>query len=239
MAALPCEASLFAHLPQARHEQVLGILAGVAAMQPRLSYARHILFAPQAPATETQDHQTLHKKPNKNPAAQRPLIYTRVTTDLEDADFGRSMPLDGDRWVARLQQTPDPEFTDPIVRRVDTCAADFSALLDATRFRRAAEYVTETQRFIVNDVVLSLQRALVYAPIGEVIPELKSCRLLDASGAFVVEATVRIADRASPPLVQAAVEQLNALRNELRGVIAFKAPERLSMDSRVRTARAH
>lgn len=238
MAALPCEASLFAHLPQARHEQVLGILAGVAAMQPRLSYARHILFAPLAPATETQDHQTLHKKPNKNTAAQRPLIYTRVTTELEDADFDRSMPLDGDRWVARLQQTPDPEFTDPIVRRVDTSAADFGALLDKTRFRRAAEYVTETQRFVVNDVVLGLQRVLVYTP-GEVVPELKSCKLLDASGAFVVEATVRIADRASPPLVLAAVEQLNALRNELRGVIAFKAPERLSMDSRVRTARAH
>lgn len=238
MAALPCEASLFAHLPQARHEQVLGILAGVAAMQPRLSYARHILFAPLAPATETQDHQTLHKKPNKNTAAQRPLIYTRVTAELEEADFGRSMPLDGDRWVARLQQTPDPEFTDPIVRRVDTSAADFSALLDETRFRRAAEYVTETQRFVVNDVVLSLQRVLVYTPV-EVVPELKSCKLLDASGAFVVEATVRIEDRASPPLVLAAVEQLNALRNELRGVIAFKAPERLSMDSRVKTARAH
>lgn len=93
-----------------------------------------------------------------------------------------------------------------------------------------------------NDVILRLRRVLCFAPSTGAsglergsLPALSDLVLLDTSGGWVLEATVRVEDRSKPALVRAGSEQLLALRSELRGAIELRVPERLSMDTRVKT----
>lgn len=86
------ELLLYGEVPQARHEQLLKILAGVAAMQPQRVIERHIVYKP---AREPLDPggslnrggaQTVVLKQVKA-VAQKELFYTRLIQTLADEDF--------------------------------------------------------------------------------------------------------------------------------------------------------
>lgn len=66
------------------------------------------------------------------------------------------------------------------------------------------------------------------------LPALDSLSPLDVSGAFVLEACVRIDDRTKPNLVSTASDELGAFRDLMKGSVDMKVPERLSLDTRVR-----
>lgn len=66
------------------------------------------------------------------------------------------------------------------------------------------------------------------------LPTLESLNPLDVSGAFVLEACVRIDDRTKPNLVSTASDELAAFRDLMKGSVDMKVPERLSLDTRVR-----
>jgi len=66
------------------------------------------------------------------------------------------------------------------------------------------------------------------------LPALESLKPLDTSGAFVLEACVRIDDRTKPNLVSTASDELNAFKDMMKGSVEMKVPERLSLDTRVR-----
>ncbi|KAF2220126.1 mediator complex, subunit Med18 [Elsinoe ampelina] len=147
------------------------------------------------------------------------------------------------RWMARTQEIPEPETKNVVLRRVTEeriTGEDVKGYMEGGKYRFVNEYFTEGHRFVYRDVVLHLHRVLVTktSSPGEGMsmtqPALEDLGLLDASGAFVLEATVRVEDRSKPALVQGAMEQLLALRNELKGAIELRVPERLSMDTRVR-----
>jgi mediator of RNA polymerase II transcription subunit 18 len=71
------------------------------------------------------------------------------------------------------------------------------------------------------------------APL-DTLPTLESFNPLDTSGAFLLEACVRIEDRTKPNLVSAASDELNKFRDLMKGSVEMKMPERLSLDTRVR-----
>ena len=62
-----------------------------------------------------------------------------------------------------------------------------------------------------------------------------SLQLLDPSGTFLVEAMARIEDRTKPALLASAVQELNSFRQLVKGAIDLRVPERLSLDTRVKT----
>lgn len=66
------------------------------------------------------------------------------------------------------------------------------------------------------------------------LPSLDSLKPLDASGAFVLEARIRIEDRTKPSLVSAATDELGSFRDLMKGSVDMKAPDRLALDTRVR-----
>ena len=66
------------------------------------------------------------------------------------------------------------------------------------------------------------------------LPPLDFLSPLDVSGAFVLEACVRIDDRTKPNLVSTASDELSAFRDLMKGSVDMKVPERLSLDTRVR-----
>jgi mediator of RNA polymerase II transcription subunit 18 len=59
-------------------------------------------------------------------------------------------------------------------------------------------------------------------------------RLLDASGAHIVEATVRVADPSNARLTGIAVEELAAFKAEMAGAVDFYMPDRFALDTRVK-----
>jgi mediator of RNA polymerase II transcription subunit 18 len=61
-----------------------------------------------------------------------------------------------------------------------------------------------------------------------------SWRLLDASGAHIVEATVRVADPSNARLTGVAVEELAAFKAEMAGAVDFYMPDRFALDTRVK-----
>jgi mediator of RNA polymerase II transcription subunit 18 len=101
------------------------------------------------------------------------------------------------------------------------------------------EFFVEGHRFVHKNMVLTLFRLLrtgdmpQQAPLTT-LPSLDSLKPLDVSGAFVLEACVRIDDRTKPNLVSTASDELGAFRDLMKGSVDMKVPERLSLDTRVR-----
>jgi mediator of RNA polymerase II transcription subunit 18 len=61
-----------------------------------------------------------------------------------------------------------------------------------------------------------------------------SWRLLDPSGAYVIEAAVRVADPSNARLTGIAVEELAAFKVEMAGAVDFYMPDRFALDTRVK-----
>lgn len=250
------EVSLFGHVPLARHEQLLNILAGLAGMHPVDVLERRMLFEPLA---GSQPVKPPKKNPTEKPVQNQVASNVQLIEALLPQDFGskrsgfsstdHESPPDqseqaGNRsWTLRIQDIPEPEAKSVTLRKVvevDVAPEDVNQYLDATKYRFIGEYIVEGQRVICKDVVLSLHRVLK-VPIADAkpgpvttLPPLEDLVLLDVSGAFVLEATVRIEDRTKPTLVQTANDELNWLKTKMKGVVELRAPERLALDSRVR-----
>ncbi|GAB7344833.1 hypothetical protein MBLNU457_3286t1 [Dothideomycetes sp. NU457] len=232
------EISLFGQISLGRHEQVLNILAGLAAMQPRPFYEKHTLYMPQ----KTTQADTQVQKVNKKPQNVQPT-YTHLIETFSSADYGKTLSsLQGQK--VRYVETPEPETKAFILRRVDESDAtpeELQKYADPTKFSKVAEYFIEGQRLTCRDIAISLYRHLLPDTGNNGTTEgqsdvfkLDEMKLLDPSGAFIVEATVRIDDRTKPALVQTATEELNWFRSEMKGSIEMRVPERLSLDTRVR-----
>lgn len=105
--------------------------------------------------------------------------------------------------------------------------------------RFVTELVSEGHRLIHKNVILTLFRLVrvsdeaVTAP-AEKLPLVESLKPLDPSGAFVLEARIRIDDRTKPTLVSQATDDLNKFKNLMRGSVDMRAPDRLALDTRVR-----
>lgn len=231
------EISLFGQISLGRHEQVLNILAGLAAMQPRPFYEKHTLYMPKKTAQPDAQVQKVNKKPqNVQPT------YTHVIETFSSADYGKTLSPRGRK--VRYVETPEPETKAFILRRVDesdVTANDLQKYADPNKFSRVADYYIEGQRLTCRDIDISLYRHILAgtADNGTTADErdglkLDDMKLLDPSGAFIVEATVRIDDRTKPALVLTATEELTWFRSEMKGSIEMRAPERLSLDTRVR-----
>jgi len=106
-------------------------------------------------------------------------------------------------------------------------------------YRFVNEFFIEGHRFVHKNMVLTFFRLLRAGDTPQqtpltTLPPLDSLSPLDISGAFVLEACVRIDDRTKPNLVSTASEELSAFRDLMKGSVDMKVPERLSLDTRVR-----
>lgn len=121
------ELLLYGQVPAPRHEQVLKILAGVAAMQPRRVLERHIIYKPQRAPEEPGSHlrrggsQNVTNRQTKQQGA-KDLFYNQLVQKLSEEDFGQGdgyhqpsgKPLSADtepgaepKWSLEFQDIPD------------------------------------------------------------------------------------------------------------------------------------
>lgn len=140
------ELLLFGQVPRERHEQVLSVLTGVAAMPPRRVLERHVTYRPTADRyqqAQTGGSQGLQDKRQQALLAQlnKDLYYTQLVQTLTEQDFrgakedaqssgdtnvGRSGPDDGEvsrvqgSWVMQFNDLPEPGDKRPVTLRYTT-----------------------------------------------------------------------------------------------------------------------
>ncbi|KAH0141667.1 hypothetical protein KCU86_g23856, partial [Aureobasidium melanogenum] len=83
------ELLLYGQVPLERHDQVLKILAGVAAMQPQTLFERHLIYRPMRSA---QDNKPNKKFPNK-PVKPQTLTFQHLVRQLDQSEFGTDSPV--------------------------------------------------------------------------------------------------------------------------------------------------
>lgn len=101
--------------------------------------------------------------------------------------------------------------------------------------------MVEGHRFVLNNTVIFLHRILrwqkpinppsINTPVS--VGSSDNLKPLDPSGAYLVEAKIRLAD-SNPALIKTGEDQLMGLRSRLTGVVEMKVPERLALDTRVK-----
>ncbi|KAK6008096.1 hypothetical protein QM012_004910 [Aureobasidium pullulans] len=244
------ELLLYGQVPLERHDQVLKILAGVAAMQPQTLFERHLIYKPMR---SNQDNKPNKKFPNK-PIKPQTLTFQHLVRQLDQSEFGTDSPvlLDSQNienasqpayaWRVMTQETPEPETKTVVLRQATDIAIDKDQLrtfLDPANHGFVSEFFIEGHRFVHKNTVLTLFRLLRASDVPQespltALPTLDSLKPLDTSGAFVLEACVRIDDRTKPNLVSTASDELAAFRDLMKGSVDMKVPERLSLDTRVR-----
>jgi mediator of RNA polymerase II transcription subunit 18, fungi type len=119
------ELLLYGQVPRTRHEQVLKVLAGVAAMQPRRILKRHIVYKPQREPDEPGSHlrrggtQAVQQAAkHSKQTGQKDLYFTQLVRPLSEEDFGpgngtqeadgRSLVAkDGARWSMEFNDVPE------------------------------------------------------------------------------------------------------------------------------------
>ncbi|KAH6639530.1 mediator complex, subunit Med18 [Boeremia exigua] len=178
------ELLLYGQVSAARHDQVLKILAGVAAMQPRRILQRRILYRPEREPEEPGSHlrrggtQAVAVKQKQQATTPTQLYYTQLVQKLSDEDFGKgdseasdTLSADVDfeggeepKWSTLFEDIPDTGDRGVSIRftnSTDLIGGDphtFMATSGPNCF--VTEYYIEGHRFVHRNVVIFLHRVL-------------------------------------------------------------------------------
>lgn len=260
------ELNLYGQVIFERYEQVLNILAGVAAMQPQRLFERHIIYKPLREPEEPGANlgrrggtQTVAQK-QKQQAAPVVLYYTKLIQKLAEDDFGteESTSQDGAKslsaeiedgeeavWSQVFSDVPDTGDRGVSIRftnRTDLLSGDPHAhMLASGPNKFVTEFYKDGWRFVHGNVVIYLHRILHEPGIRNVqtapkvkLPSFASLQLLDPSGVFTLDATVRIEDFKDAAVLEAGVNELKRFQTQMKGCVNLDLPDRLALDTRVK-----
>lgn len=99
----------------------------------------------------------------------------------------------------------------------------------------------EGHQLIHNNVILLLHRILRFP--NEATRGLASqttdrsynmLKPLDDSGGYILQASIRLQDRGKPEVLTAGISELENFKARMKGVVEMKAPDRLSLDTRMK-----
>lgn len=114
-----------------------------------------------------------------------------------------------------------------------------SATTNAHSF--VSEFYQEGHRFVYGNIILLLQRVLQEPGVRaldkspkEKLTSFDALKPLDPSGGFLLQASIRVGDMNSPPLLDAAVAELEKFKGLMKGCVEMVAPDRLVFDTRVK-----
>lgn len=99
----------------------------------------------------------------------------------------------------------------------------------------------EGHYYVHGNVIISLHRvlqepgvrSLETAPKVE-LPAFSALKPLDPSGAYVLEAKVRVQDFGNTIVLEAAIRELKAFQTQMEGCVELVLPDRLGLDTRVK-----
>ena len=225
------EYTLFSQIPATRHDQVLNILAGVTGAQPFNYNEQHCIYAQQ------HDVKPATIKKQKQQQSSQGRSYERLIRPLESEPGSH----DDLPWVLRSEQTPEPGSPAVISRGVTESNlrdSDAVAFGDPSKYRLTAQYIASGHRFIQNNTIIRIYRILPYtsetSPLLRAPPVVAELTPLDPSGAYIVEACIRVEDRSNARLNDQATKELLEFKKTLDGAIDLHVPDRLALDTRVK-----
>jgi mediator of RNA polymerase II transcription subunit 18 len=120
---------------------------------------------------------------------------------------------------------------------------DLARLNNSDLYKYAYQYVLRGHRFIHGNIIVRLYRFYyspkkasgLEKPIDDAPPStMDDLSPIDLSGAWIVDATVRVEDSANAELTEQAKRELERFRGAMNGAVDFRAPDRLALDTRVR-----
>lgn len=104
-----------------------------------------------------------------------------------------------------------------------------------------SEYYVEGHRFVHENVVILLHRVLHEPGVRsletapkEDLPAFEALQSLDPSGAYILEAKIRVQDLNNLTVLEAGVSELKRFQTQMKGCVELAVPDRLSLDTRVK-----
>ena len=104
----------------------------------------------------------------------------------------------------------------------------------------------EGNRFVLNNVVVFLHRVLHEPGVRSLEttpkvdpPAFAALKPFDPSGAYILEAKVRVQDLNNQAVVEEGVNELKAFQKQMKGCVELDIPDRLSLDTRVKYRPPH
>lgn len=108
------------------------------------------------------------------------------------------------------------------------------------------EYYVEGHRYVHGNVIIFLHRVLHEPGVRNVeeapkinLPSFASLELLDPSGAYMLEAKVRIQDFNNASVLESGVSELKKFQTQMKGCVELLLPDRLGLDTRVKYRPPH
>ncbi|PVH94623.1 hypothetical protein DM02DRAFT_183646 [Periconia macrospinosa] len=254
------ELLLYGQVPLARHEQVLKILAGVAAMQPRRVRERRIIYKPTKQPEEPGAHlsrrggtQNVAGKPVKQ-IGTKDLFYQHLVQKLSDNDFGHDngRPLSAEvkpgqepKWSLEFYDLLDTGDRGVSIRQTSSISLlsgnPHAWMVAAGPHQFVSEYYIEGHRFVHGNVVIFLHRILHEPGVRSLEtapkthpPPFAALQPLDPSGAYILEAKVRVHDFNQTTVLDNAVREIAAFQDQMKGCVELALPDRLALDPRVK-----
>lgn len=246
---------LFSQIPRARYEQVTNILTGVSGAGPVEYSEQHLIYHP----LKTPEIKTSKKNPKLTPAPtqQRPSIQHIIrdlrTLNTEGRSNGQGETaaegiIDSSTWTLRTAEIPEPGIPSVISRAASEIKIqpdDIQRLQDPSAIKYAGTHVISGDRFVHNNVIVCVYRAYMAPavpasedsaldPLSSAPPDSETLRPVDISGAYVVEACVRVEDNGDSKLLEKAREELLGFKRMMEGAIDLRVPDRLALDTRMK-----
>ncbi|KAF2002644.1 hypothetical protein P154DRAFT_488080 [Amniculicola lignicola CBS 123094] len=258
------ELLLYGQVPRARHELVLKILAGVAAMQPRRILERHIVYKPQREPEEPGSNlrrggtQAVAGDKKNRQVAPKELCYTQLVQQLMEKDFGSNndqqqgnvdaltakTDASGPQWAWVFHDIPDAGDRGVLVRLASSSEVAEGKPHDyvvAAGNKFVSEYYVEGHRFVLGSVILFLHRVLQEPGVRVIettpksaLPAFAALEPLDPSGQYLLEAKIRVSDLNTPAVVEGGIEELKKFKQSMVGCVELFVPDRLQLDTRVK-----
>ncbi|KAF2204781.1 hypothetical protein GQ43DRAFT_477964 [Delitschia confertaspora ATCC 74209] len=252
------ELLLFGQVPRTRHEQLLKILAGVAAMQPQRVLERHVIYKPirepEEPGSNLKRgaNQSVAQQKQTKQTTSKDLYFTRVVQTLNENDFGREVEKPtsstGDssdpKWAFHFQDVPDTGDRGVLMRltfRTDIVGGDACEYMTSLGNNFVSEYYQEGHRFVHGNIVILLHRILqvpgarvVETAPTQSLPDFRTLEPLDPSGGYILQATIRVQDLNNPSILDGGVDELKRFKQSMRGCVELDVPDRLLFDTRVK-----
>lgn len=116
---------------------------------------------------------------------------------------------------------------------------DLSRLRDPAWYMYKSQYATLGHRFVYGNIIIRITR--LFSPqtpsddaLQAPLRSTEGLALVDPSGSFMVEATIRVADPSNSKIADQAKQELLAFQTYMDGVLDLYAPDRLALDTRVK-----
>lgn len=106
--------------------------------------------------------------------------------------------------------------------------------------RYLSEYTLYGTRFTQNNIDLRIQHALVDQSIQElssppaVSNPVETMQAIDDSGGYILQASIRVLDDSKPEVMSTAYNELQDLKDTLRGLVELDLGDRIAMNTRIR-----